>query len=125
MSSPEDSARDVSDEQKIEKIYRFAAEMMRGGTSIPGIRKELQSRGLDAESSKIVLDDLCYLRDNARREESQKMITQGVFWLFGGAAVTVVTYSSPSSSGTYVVAWAAIGFGALQLFRGLTHNRAA
>jgi len=114
-----------SDEEKIEKIYRFAAERMRSGSSDAAIRKELQSKGLDADSSRVVLEDLAYLQQNARKDESQKLLAQGVVWLVGGIAVAAMTYSSPSSSGTYVIAWGAIIFGGVQLVRGLGQSRTA
>jgi len=114
-----------SDEEKIEKIYRFAAERMRNGSSDAAIRKELQSKGLDADSSRVVLEDLAYLQQNARKDESQKLLAQGVVWLVGGIAVAAMTYSSPSSSGTYVIAWGAIIFGGVQLVRGLGQSRTA
>ncbi len=43
----------------------------------------------------------------------------GALWCIGGIVVTVVTYSAAASGGTYVVAWGAIVFGAIQFFRGL------
>ena len=48
---------------------------------------------------------------------------RGALWCGGGILVTVVTYLAAENSpggGTYVVAWGAILFGAIQFFRGLT-----
>jgi hypothetical protein len=46
----------------------------------------------------------------------------GGLWCVGGIIVTAVTYSAASGGGSYVVAWGAILFGAIQFFRGLTAN---
>ena len=43
----------------------------------------------------------------------------GALWCVGGIVVTAVTYQVASGGGTYVVAWGAILFGAIQALRGL------
>lgn len=44
----------------------------------------------------------------------------GALFFFGGIIVTIVTYTAAEGGGTYVVAWGAIIFGAIQMFRGLS-----
>jgi hypothetical protein len=41
----------------------------------------------------------------------------------GGLLVTMITYGTAGPGGTYVVAWGAIAFGAVQLFYGLLGGR--
>ncbi len=53
------------------------------------------------------------------KEQGKKNILWGAIWCGGGTVVTVVTYSIASGGGTYLVAWGAIIFGAIQLIRGL------
>jgi hypothetical protein len=58
--------------------------------------------------------------DGARAAE--KRMFSGALWCVGGILVTLITYFSAASSpsgGTYIVAWGAIVFGALQFFQGL------
>jgi hypothetical protein len=43
----------------------------------------------------------------------------GALWCIGGIVITAVTFGAASGGGTYVVAWGAIIFGAIQFFRGL------
>ncbi|OHB66111.1 MAG: hypothetical protein A2Y76_03575 [Planctomycetes bacterium RBG_13_60_9] len=44
----------------------------------------------------------------------------GAMWCIGGTVVTAVTYSEASSEGgTYIIAWGAIVFGALQFLKGV------
>ena len=54
---------------------------------------------------------------------ARKRIITGTLWLLGGLLVTGVTYSAAKSGGTYVLAWGAIAFGAVQLFQGLLGGR--
>ncbi|HVK79208.1 MAG TPA: hypothetical protein VM915_01215 [Verrucomicrobiae bacterium] len=39
----------------------------------------------------------------------------GILWIFGGLAVTVITYSAAAPGGVYIVAWGAMLFGGLKL----------
>ena len=50
-----------------------------------------------------------------------RKIIFGCCWFFGGIFVTVATYSAASNGGgTYVVAWGAILFGAIDIIRGIS-----
>jgi hypothetical protein len=55
----------------------------------------------------------------ARRARNQRNMLVGGLWCAGGAIVTFLTYALASGGGTYVVAWGAIAFGALQFLSGL------
>jgi len=61
--------------------------------------------------------------ENPARAVAEKRMLHGALWCIGGVAVTAFTYMAAASGpggGTYVVAWGAIVFGAIQFFRGLT-----
>lgn len=53
-------------------------------------------------------------------DNGSKDMIFGALWFFGGIIVTVATFSAASNGGTYVVAWGAIIFGAIQFFRGVS-----
>ncbi len=56
----------------------------------------------------------------ATKAHGRKNMLYGALWCIGGIVVTTVTYSNASSGGgTYIVAWGAILFGALQFLQGL------
>ena len=62
------------------------------------------------------------LPENPARTAREKKMLHGAFWCIGGILVTAITYmaaASGSGGGSYIVAWGAIIFGALQFFRGL------
>lgn len=52
-------------------------------------------------------------------------MTFGFMWCVGGIIVTAGTYLAAASGETYVVAWGAIVFGAIQFIRGSDQKRLA
>ena len=54
-----------------------------------------------------------------RRGGYAKHIGLGALWAIGGAVVTLATYSAAEGGGTYIIAWGAMGIGALQFLYGL------
>ena len=59
--------------------------------------------------------------DDPARAAANKRVLWGAVWCSGGIIVTLVSYSAAANSpmgGTYIVAWGAILFGAIQLIRG-------
>src|SRR6185295_15854679 len=61
------------------------------------------------------------------RAIARKNMIVGALWCGGGLLVTFLTYGAATSDpngGTYVVAWGAIVFGAIQFFRGLVASNA-
>ena len=61
--------------------------------------------------------------DDPARAAANKRILWGAAWCLGGILVTVLSYAAAANSpagGTYFIAWGAILFGAIQIFRGMT-----
>jgi hypothetical protein len=54
-----------------------------------------------------------------RRAAGRKNMIYGALICIIGTAVTVGSYALASGGGTYIIAWGAIIFGAVQFFRGL------
>jgi len=55
----------------------------------------------------------------SKKEKANKDMLHGALWCVGGIIVTAITYSAASGGGTYIVAWGAILFGAIQFLKGL------
>jgi hypothetical protein len=96
--------------------------MMKVGISDLQIGKALVEKGLNPEQAQIVIQKLHQVRTKTRREAAmgEMLIGGGVCVI--GLIVTIGSFSTASSSpsgGTYVIAWGAIIFGAIQFFRGL------
>ncbi|HRF38066.1 MAG TPA: hypothetical protein PK198_04700, partial [Saprospiraceae bacterium] len=58
----------------------------------------------------------------AKQSQADKDILFGSLWLAGGTIVTVVSMSSASGGGRYIITWGAILFGAIQLIKGLVNK---
>ena len=113
MSSPE-----LSPEQKeaVRAIYAYAARLMKDGQGRAQIEAALVQKGLGQEAAAGVVANLV----QARTKAAKKNMLYGALWCIGGIVVTVVTLGmAMEGGGTYIVAWGAIVFGAIQFFRGL------
>lgn len=107
-------------QQAIDAVYAFAAEQMHKGIPDADVQANLVARGLHWDLAVKVVADLAEARGLERRDEASNDVVYGGLWCLGGLLVTALTYSSASNSGgTYVVAWGAILFGALQFLRGV------
>jgi hypothetical protein len=111
--------QNLSDEQAVQAVYGYAANLMKDGASELQIESKLMEKGLDQQSASIVVRNLARLRSNAVKDAGKKNMLFGALWCIGGLVVTAVTYSAASGGGTYIVAWGAIIFGAIQFFRGV------
>jgi hypothetical protein len=111
-----------SEEQVVQAICAFAAERMERGSSAAEVEAMLVEQGLDRESAATVVAKLATIRAEAAHEAGKKNMLYGALVCIGGIVVTAVTYGSAAASGggTYVVAWGAIVFGAIQFFHGLS-----
>ncbi len=119
------SDQELSEEQIVQAVYAFAAEQMKNGLSPQHIQSMLVEKGLDQDFAATVVSNLTRLRSEAIREAGKKDMLYGALWCIGGIIVTAMTYSAAAPGGTYVVAWGAILFGAIQFFRGLLRFFAA
>lgn len=54
----------------------------------------------------------------AMAEQYKRRMLYGILWAVGGIVVTLATYSAASSGGTYIIAWGAILWGAIDFLRG-------
>ncbi len=116
-----------SEEQVVKAVYEHAAGLVRAGKSRAEVKQALEDHGLDAEIAGTVADNIFRARTEAVQKAGQKNMLVGAIWCIGGIVVTAATYGAAASSptgGSYVVAWGAIVFGAVQFFRGVAQSAA-
>jgi hypothetical protein len=115
---------ELTTDQVVEAVYRFAAEQMRDGVPPARVERSLVEKGLSPEAAAIVVRNLGQAMAKARQDAAQQNILHGALWCIAGIVVTAATYTAAASGGggTYVVAWGAIIFGAIQFFRGLSQS---
>ena len=105
-------------DQLIIAFYEHGATMMAEGHSEDEIEDALVDQGLDCESAQTIVAELATMRAEVMVSEGRKNMLFGALWCVGGIAVTAATFSAAAGSGSYVVAYGAIFYGAIQFFRG-------
>lgn len=113
--------REKMDQQEIvNQIYGFTADMLYNQKkSVEETKAALIENGLRAEDADVVIANLQNQYKQEKREAGNKNMLYGALWCVGGLLVTILTYSAASDGGTYVVAWGAVIFGAIQFLKGL------
>ena len=113
--------REKMDQQEIvNQIYGFTADMLYNQKkSVEETKAALIETGLRAEDADVVIANLQNQYKQEKREAGNKNMLYGALWCVGGLLVTILTYSAASDGGTYVVAWGAVIFGAIQFLKGL------
>ncbi len=118
---------DVSGEIRLKEARKNAALLLQAGLTVEEVQKHLIDKGLDpADVAKVVKSraalNLMKTMEPSRSspaKSGQKDMIVGAVWCLGGIVVTAVTYRAALAGGTYLVAWGAIVFGAIQFARGL------
>lgn len=113
--------REKMDQQEIvNQIYGFTVDMLYNQKkSVEETKAALIENGLRAEDADVVIANLQNQYKQEKREAGNKNMLYGALWCVGGLLATILTYSAASDGGTYVVAWGAVIFGAIQFFKGV------
>jgi hypothetical protein len=109
----------------IQQIASVAAQQIRNGQPRYAVIKMLTERGVPQQFATQVVDQLFAVRREALKKRAERDMLIGGLFCVGGVILTILTYSSASSSpsgGTYILAWGPIIFGAVQFFRGLSNR---
>lgn len=116
----EEQREKIDQQEIVNQIYGFTADMLYNQKkSIEETKAALIENGLRAEDADVVIANLQNQYKQEKREAGNKNMLYGALWCIGGLLVTILTYSAASDGGTYVVAWGAVIFGAIQFFKGL------
>lgn len=116
----EEQREKIDQQEIVNKIYGFTADMLYNQKkSIEETKAALIENGLRAEDADVVIANLQNQYKQEKREAGNKNMLYGALWCVGGLLVTILTYSAASDGGTYVVAWGAVIFGAIQFFKGV------
>lgn len=114
---------DEETKDAVDQIYKYAVILLVNEEKTPEETiKILIKKGLDEETATQIVQNLLEHIGTAKQEKAKKDMIYGALWCLGGICVTVFTLAAASGGGTYVVAWGAVIFGAIQFFRGLSNN---
>jgi hypothetical protein len=117
------AASESDTQQAVDGVYQFAAEQLVNQKKSPDeVIQALVAQGIDVQSAELVVSSLQTHIAEAKNEKANKDMLYGALWCIGGIVVTVGTMSAASGGGTYVVAWGAILFGAIQFLQGMANK---
>lgn len=117
---------EVEAQEAIQQAYAYAANLMMHEEKSAGQAKRLlMAKGIDAESAARIVNHIKTQieEESGNNEQASHDILFGSLWLIGGLFITIFTYTTAGSGGSYVVTWGAIIFGGAQLIRGLVNNQ--
>ena len=116
----EEQREHIDQQEIVNQIYGFTADMLYNQKkSVEETKAALIENGLSSEDADVVINNLQNQYNKEKKEAGNKNMLYGALWCVGGILVTVLTYSAASNGGTYVVAWGAVIFGAIQFFKGV------
>lgn len=116
----EEQREQIDQQELVNQIYGFTADMLfNQKKSVEETKAALIGNGLKPEDADIVISNLQNQYKQEKKEAGNKNMLYGALWCVGGLLVTFLTYSAASNGGTYVVAWGAVIFGAIQFFKGV------
>lgn len=109
----------LSQEQAVQALYNHTANLIIEKQQKPWeVKKQLIEEGISEEVATAVIDAVKKHYNGEVDKKARKNMIIGGLWCVGGLVVTIVTLMASSGGGTYVVAWGAIIFGAIQFFQG-------
>lgn len=106
-------------DELVESIYEFAAEQMHDRVPHDQIQKSLVERGLDHETAAIVVRNLLLAHSNALKSQGKSNVLYGAIWCLGGLVALYLRSGGANSGFIIFLIWAAIIFGAYNVFRGI------
>lgn len=116
----EEQREQIDQQEIVNQIYGFTADMLYNQKkSVEETKAALIGNGLKPEDADVLISNLQNQYKQEKKEAGNKNMLYGALWCIGGLLVTFLTYSAASNGGTYVVAWGAVVFGAIQFFRGV------
>jgi len=107
------------------KAYVEAFQALGKGVTVSDTVGRLRGMGLDAATAASVVANVERFKRElgaAYHAAGLKSAGIGLLWCIGGIVVTAITYAAASGGGTFIVAWGAVLFGAVQAVRGLFHS---
>jgi len=115
-------------EQVLKALSKTVAKALADGTSEAEVARTLTEQGWSEEQATKLVAGIARALESYRQsppgrralaERHRKRMMRGLLWTVAGIAITVITHSAASSSGTYLIFWGAILFGVIDFLAGL------
>lgn len=110
-------------------LVQYVLECLDRGSSQAEVRKQLVASGMSAQDANQIVQQVANWRKknpgaaiSGGNSGQTNMAIGGIVCLIG-IVITVFSFMAASGGGTYVVAWGAIVFGAIQFIRGASQSQ--
>lgn len=100
-----------------ESLWQYAFDLKKEGKTDKEVLDAIKEKGATEENAADVLNSLVPVLKSIISAHSKNMQT-GLLICGAGLVITFSSYSLASGGGTYIVAWGAILFGAIRMFKG-------
>ena len=102
-----------------ERALSYAKDVLRQGMPRPAVEEVLRAQGFDPAAASAIVERANRTKDERRVAARRHMIMGAVVCVIG-IVITAWSYAAAEEGGggSYVVAWGALVFGAIQCFRG-------
>lgn len=108
--SQDENKEQLSEEEIVNQVYNYAAQLMVDGKPAYKIRTELEEKGLSKEVAAEIVLNLETQFNQAKNSQAKKDMIYGALWCVGGTVLTL--------AGIGLIFWGAILFGAIQFLKG-------
>jgi hypothetical protein len=102
-------------------LWNYAFDEKKDGKTDKEIITGLMEKGVDEEHSLLIVKSLENKAKELVKAFDNQMLIGGLI-CGAGIVITVLTISAAQNGGSYVVAWGAIIFGAIRLFKGMSNK---
>lgn len=102
-------------------IWAYVFEAKKENLADDEIKKGLMEKGLDDEQTSLIMQSVTHKVKESIKIYESETLTGGLICGVG-LVITFVTYSAAINGGTYFIAWGAIIFGAVRLFKGMANR---
>lgn len=120
--NPQNSQEATAFQRPPQRIYNQAISMKAAGRKDPDIYQELLEMGVDATAAQAVVAEVSQQVRGANNKVAYRNILIGGLICAIGLGITLFSFSEAGETGRYRIAWGAIVFGGIQLYRGMAQR---
>jgi hypothetical protein len=123
------NADNTNQQAAMDEVIQYVLECLNRGSSQAEVRKQLIASGMSAQDANEIVQQVASWRHKnpgvaaGGGNSGQTSMAIGGIVCLAGIAITVISFMSAQGGGTYVVAWGAIIFGAIQFIRGASQSQ--
>lgn len=105
----------------IQEMYEMAIELAFNNNNWKKIKPYLINQGCPENIAEMISKECEIYRKQLVRSHAKKPFIKALIWMAIGIVITVATYQSASSGGSYLIAWGPMLFGGINMVKALKY----